>query len=120
MKNEFKGEINLEVFFRTFWFAFLTLLAVLLEIILLPILFILWLISAGKYNIFIKTTKIIIGKGIYLLFTLNLKDFRKNLREIEKKKNPRIYILNHSSIFDIILLFSLPDCVKILVKESYT
>jgi len=32
----------------------------------------------------------------------------------------RIYIFNHASMFDIILLFLLPENVKIMVKESYT
>lgn len=120
MKNALKGERTLSIFFKTALFITLLLTAILVEIVLLPILLIIWLANKKNSIVFRMASRIIIGNGLYLLFILDLKDFRKKLKQIKKRGSPRIYVLNHSSIFDIILIFLMPDCPKILVKESYT
>ncbi len=119
MKNKFRGEVNPVVILKTILFVWLFTSAVLVEIALLPFLLLIKFIFRLNNNIVIKTSKFIIENGLYFL-CISLKDFRKQSREIAKRSGPRIYILNHCSFFDIILLFILPDDVRILVKESYT
>ncbi|HOV14630.1 MAG TPA: lysophospholipid acyltransferase family protein [Spirochaetota bacterium] len=120
MNNNLKGEVNPLVFLKTSLFLTLLILAVIVEIVSLPILIVIWIICKRNSVVFRKASRIIIGNGLYLLFSLDLRDFRKKLKQIKKSDNPRIYVINHSSIFDAILLFLIPDNIKILVKESYT
>lgn len=119
MALNYKGDVNLIIFLKTFLFIFLFLTAILIEIIFLPILIIIYLVKRDN-SLFIMVSRFIVANGLYFLVTLDLKDFRNKLKQIKKSGRPRIYIMNHSSLFDIILLFLLPDNVKILVKESYT
>jgi 1-acyl-sn-glycerol-3-phosphate acyltransferase len=44
----------------------------------------------------------------------------RNCLKAPKKGERRIYVLNHASMFDVILIYLLPGPIKSLMKESYT
>ena len=57
---------------------------------------------------------------IRLFFLLYItSNFKIDLGNLKKAKQPRIYILNHSSQFDTFLMYLLPDRFKYFVKENY-
>ncbi len=120
MKTTVKGEVNLIVIFKTIVFISYMALVFLIEIVLLPLYLIILIFYKNKSELLPRISKFIISNGLKIFFILDIKNFREEMKKIKAATGPRIYILNHSSMFDIILLFLLPDNVKTLVKESYT
>ena len=55
----------------------------------------------------------------YFLNFFQKTDFDKNGLTSPKKGERRIYVLNHSSMFDVILMFLMPGPIKSIMKESY-
>jgi 1-acyl-sn-glycerol-3-phosphate acyltransferase len=122
MAKKLKGEINLPVLAKTFVFISLLFGLILSTFIfVLPVLLIISIInSKSKKNVIISFSRWYIQLGFKMLFVLNCSQLRKQLKQLAPPERPRVYVINHASMFDIILLHLLPDEVRILVKESYT
>ena len=114
-----KAKINLWVIFKTVYifFVFIILMIIDLFIFVPPILLLNLIFPKLKLTLY-TITKISSKVGFILTFFLFKYD--TNIKDLPKSTGNRIYIINHLSSFDVILLFFLQDKIKILVKEKYT
>jgi 1-acyl-sn-glycerol-3-phosphate acyltransferase len=80
-----------------------------------------WLISQivdKNKKLFIYLTKIF-SYLFFILFRVEKIRFEKNNLKAPKKSEKRIYVINHASQYDVILMYILPGPIKFIFKEKW-
>ena len=119
MVRYIKDKISVKEFFLTIigYFAFISVSFILLFIF--PLLIIISLIFDKNRNLYSYSIKIFY-KIFYFLNFVQKTDIDYNGLKAPKKNERRIYIVNHASWFDVIIMFLLPGPIKSVMKQSYT
>lgn len=118
MKKTLQGEVNLSIILKTAYFIIEVSILFIINLLLIPLFWAISLINKNR-NMFLILSRTLIRLGFYVFLIINTRKFRKDLNKIPKSNGKRVYILNHASLFDITLIFLLPEKTKIMVKESY-
>ena len=90
----------------------------LLQLIVLPILLLIGIFDRDK-----KLLSYSIKFFYWIFYFLNIPQIHNvklNGLKAPKKGERRVYVINHASIFDVILMSVLPGANKAVMKESYT
>lgn len=117
--TDYKEKITIDIVFYTIigWSIFVFVNSLLF--FLLPLILLYSLLFDRDKKIFAYIIKLFYYIFYFLNFTQKT-DIDKNGLKIPKRGERRIYVLNHASMFDVILMFLLPGPIKSLMKESYT
>jgi 1-acyl-sn-glycerol-3-phosphate acyltransferase len=113
-----KGSITPRIIIQTIhtWITF-PLFLVVLCVCTIPF-FLMWIIKRDvALTVIIPMVRFTIKLWF---FCYPFSNFDIQLNGLTSEKKPRIYILNHSSMFDNLMMYFLPGNLKLLVKESYT
>lgn len=106
-----------EVFYTILgWTMFILVNSVLIFIV--PIIFLFSIIFDKDRKVFSYIIKFFFYIFSFLNFVQNV-DIDYNNLKAPKKGERRIYVLNHASMFDSILMNLLPGAVKSIMKEAY-
>ena len=119
MASLIKDRITLKEFFFTIsgYFAFITVNILLL--ILFPIIIIVSLIFDKNRNLYSYAIKVFY-KIFYFFNFVQKTEIDYNRLKAPTKNERRIYVVNHASWFDVIIMFLLPGPIKSVMKQSYT
>jgi len=102
-------------FFGWFLFIFVNLIQF---IFFMPIVFLLSLIFDRDKKFFTYLTKIFSNLFHFLFFFQKIQ-YNKNGLKSPKKNERRIYVVNHASQYDVILMYKLPGPIKFIFKEKW-
>lgn len=118
MINEIKDRITLLHIFYTFWGWLMFILVNLIQIIILPIIIAATFLF-DKNRIIPAYIIKFAAKVFYILNFVEKND--TNVKIIKKPKNneKRIYVINHASMFDVVLMYLLPGPIKSIMKHGY-
>jgi 1-acyl-sn-glycerol-3-phosphate acyltransferase len=119
MKNTIKDKFLFRYVFYTIlgWFLFI-LINVIQFFIFMPIVFIYSLLFDRQRKSFVYLTKFFSNMFFILFFVERLK-YDNNGIKAPKKGEKRIYVINHASQYDVILMYLLPGPIKFLFKEKW-
>ena len=107
-----------EVFYTIIgWSMFLIVNSI--QLLIAPFVFLICLLFDRDKKILIYMLKFFFQIFYFLNFVQKVY-LDKNGLKAPKKGERRIYVLNHASMFDVILMLLLPGPVKSIMKESYT
>lgn len=119
-KNYEKDKIKFKhIFFSTYgWICFTIVLLIQLFIFLpLSVLLFITFIDRNRksFPIFIK-----IAVNIFLIIFIGHKiSFTGIKLKAPKKGEKRIYILNHASLYDVVVMYLMPGPIKFIIKEKW-
>ncbi len=113
MKNNKTSQ--LPIFYTLWGYSLYVLLILILFIILLILYFIPFNKDKKISNYFIK----LICNLFYILNFKQKNFFDFNRLSVPVKGEKRIYIINHTSIFDSLMIYSLPGIIKTIMKDDY-
>lgn len=120
MKKKFnEDKILLRHIFFTFlgWFLFITI-NLIQFFIFMPIIFIISFIFDKNRILFPYMTKFFSNMFFFLYFVEKL-NYQKNGIKPPKKGEKRIYVINHASQYDVILMYLLPGPIKFIFKDKW-
>ncbi len=100
------------------WIAFLTI-NLIQFIFTIPIVIISLITFDKDRRLITYMTKFFTFAFFYTFLTYRIR-IETNGVKPPKKGERRIYVVNHSSIFDVIMMLALPGCIKSLMKAYYT
>jgi 1-acyl-sn-glycerol-3-phosphate acyltransferase len=119
MASLIKDKITIKEFFFTLngYIAFITVNTVLL--LIFPLLIIISMIFDKNRNLYSYVIKVFY-KIFYFFNFVQRTEIDYNGLKAPKKNERRIYVVNHASWFDVIIMFLLPGPIKSVMKQSYT
>lgn len=107
------------IFFSIYgWFLFLFLFLTNF-IILVPIFALLTLFTWDKHKKFFTYLSKFFARSFFFLFFVHTININKKAVKAPKKGEKRIYIINHSSQYDVILMYLLPGPIKTIIKDKW-
>lgn len=112
------NEVTLYDLFYTIWGWTFFVLVNSVQIFILPIILFLTFLFDKDRKIVIYTIKVFC-QIFYFLNFVQKTTLEKNNLKAPKKGERRIYIANHASMFDTILMYLLPGPIASIMKESY-
>lgn len=116
-KREVKDNITFYTVFKTIWgwTLFLTFSAIL--VVFIPIILFISIFDKGKV-VFSYSIKVVYWVFYFFNFPQNTKYIKNGIKR-PKKGERRIYVVNHASLYDVIIMQILPGAVKSVMKEAY-
>ncbi len=109
----------LHLFYSIWGFSLFIILLIIQFFILLPISLVAYLIGLDKDKRVVTNFIKVSCNAFFILFFVHRIKMTKNGVKAPVKGQKRIYVINHSSIYDVILMFLLPGPIKFLVKEKW-
>ncbi len=118
-EKELKDDIKIQYIFYTIygWFLFIVI-NVLQFFVFMPIVFILTFLF-DKDRVCITYLTKIFSDLFHLLYFCQRIQYDKNGMKSPKKGEKRIYVINHASQYDVILMYKMPGVVKFLFKKKW-
>ncbi|HOV12904.1 MAG TPA: lysophospholipid acyltransferase family protein [Spirochaetota bacterium] len=99
------------------WFLF-ALVNIIQFVFFMPIFFVICLFFDRDKRLFSYLTKFF-SNVFHFLFFFEKVQFYKNGLKSPKKGEKRIYVVNHASQYDVILMYLLPGPIKFIFKEKW-
>jgi len=118
-KKEFNDKIKIRYLFYTIygWGLFI-IINFIQFFIFMPIVFILSIFFDKNKKSFPYLVKFFC-KVFFTFYVVERLQFDRNGLKAPEKGEKRIYVLNHASQYDVILIYLLPGPIRFLLKESY-